>query len=366
MEYKKILTFNLHPPHYFKNLKNRLNTLSANGNLMKNDIDDLAKSGFYYDISLKQYKCAYCQTSVAKLATRAFKYHAFSTCPKSMRLLRENESLRKKSFASFKSSKSRYRNEANEYAKNGFYFCGSKNEIRCSDCDIVVVKLSKTDSIQDVHKKYSPFCCFTTAPAIELLSPQFSSPQFSSSSSSAPSFLSLNKPSAPPLLIEDDENERTEIDKQQQHVNRFGNELDFDEINYNDLNKYLKNMSLSPPPSSVHTSLSPSIVVDLPCIVKNNERAKYYNDAGGGVCGKRNNNNDNNNGGDSIVDYNNNCNNNVSATIDEKYCKICFDTERQICFLPCGHVSTCEKCSKRCSKCCICRQPVKSKIKIFL
>ncbi|ACO53512.1 IAP-2 [Euproctis pseudoconspersa nucleopolyhedrovirus] len=55
-----------------------------------------------------------------------------------------------------------------------------------------------------------------------------------------------------------------------------------------------------------------------------------------------------------------------SANQDSCLCKICFERERQICFLPCGHVSACEKCAKRCSKCCMCRKLVKTKIKVYL
>ncbi|QEI03480.1 IAP-3 [Spodoptera cosmioides nucleopolyhedrovirus] len=42
---------------------------------------------------------------------------------------------------------------------------------------------------------------------------------------------------------------------------------------------------------------------------------------------------------------------------DETLCKICFERERNTCFIPCGHVVACEKCAFIIKKCPICRNP---------
>jgi hypothetical protein len=39
-------------------------------------------------------------------------------------------------------------------------------------------------------------------------------------------------------------------------------------------------------------------------------------------------------------------------------CKICFDKERSVCFMPCRHLYTCKECSRRCKKCCICNAKI--------
>ncbi|ACI47459.1 IAP-2 [Spodoptera litura nucleopolyhedrovirus II] len=51
---------------------------------------------------------------------------------------------------------------------------------------------------------------------------------------------------------------------------------------------------------------------------------------------------------------------------DDIMCKICFERERDTCFLPCRHVSTCSECAKRCKVCCICREKIKNKLEIYL
>jgi hypothetical protein len=51
---------------------------------------------------------------------------------------------------------------------------------------------------------------------------------------------------------------------------------------------------------------------------------------------------------------------------DDKLCKICFENERNTCFFPCRHVSTCAACARRCKLCCICRVKVKERCEVFL
>ncbi|USC25919.1 iap-2 [Palpita vitrealis nucleopolyhedrovirus] len=40
-------------------------------------------------------------------------------------------------------------------------------------------------------------------------------------------------------------------------------------------------------------------------------------------------------------------------------CKICFENEKSVCFLPCRHLAVCVQCARRCKKCCVCNAPIK-------
>ncbi|AGC36276.1 IAP-2 protein [Chrysodeixis chalcites SNPV TF1-A] len=51
---------------------------------------------------------------------------------------------------------------------------------------------------------------------------------------------------------------------------------------------------------------------------------------------------------------------------DDRYCKICFENERNTCFLPCKHVSTCTDCARKCKVCCICRMKIKERLEVYL
>lgn len=50
----------------------------------------------------------------------------------------------------------------------------------------------------------------------------------------------------------------------------------------------------------------------------------------------------------------------------EKQCKICMDRDIGIVFIPCGHLVTCEECSKSLIKCPICCGAIKQKIKTYM
>ncbi|XP_055344018.1 uncharacterized protein LOC129592086 isoform X2 [Paramacrobiotus metropolitanus] len=50
---------------------------------------------------------------------------------------------------------------------------------------------------------------------------------------------------------------------------------------------------------------------------------------------------------------------------DANLCRICDDSPKRIVFVPCGHLATCEECSKKVDLCPICRSPVQQKIKTY-
>ena len=51
---------------------------------------------------------------------------------------------------------------------------------------------------------------------------------------------------------------------------------------------------------------------------------------------------------------------------EARTCRVCMDKEINIVFLPCGHLSTCEMCSKSLSHCPICSNVIRGTVKTFL
>ena len=47
-------------------------------------------------------------------------------------------------------------------------------------------------------------------------------------------------------------------------------------------------------------------------------------------------------------------------------CSICLDNTKCMLFLPCKHVSCCEQCAQNVNSCPLCRNPIQSKVKIYL
>lgn len=43
-------------------------------------------------------------------------------------------------------------------------------------------------------------------------------------------------------------------------------------------------------------------------------------------------------------------------------CKVCFENEKSVCFLPCRHLVVCTECSPRCKRCCVCNSKITSRI----
>lgn len=47
-------------------------------------------------------------------------------------------------------------------------------------------------------------------------------------------------------------------------------------------------------------------------------------------------------------------------------CRICYTTEIQVVFMPCGHLFVCESCSKNMKNCGVCRKLITNTIKVYL
>lgn len=47
-------------------------------------------------------------------------------------------------------------------------------------------------------------------------------------------------------------------------------------------------------------------------------------------------------------------------------CRICFESEYNIVFIPCGHMMTCAKCAFVMNHCPVCRIPLENKIRVYL
>lgn len=50
---------------------------------------------------------------------------------------------------------------------------------------------------------------------------------------------------------------------------------------------------------------------------------------------------------------------------DSKLCKICYVEERNICFVPCGHVVACAKCALSTDKCPMCRRTFQNAVRLY-
>ena len=51
---------------------------------------------------------------------------------------------------------------------------------------------------------------------------------------------------------------------------------------------------------------------------------------------------------------------------DERLCRICYDREANIVFVPCGHLATCGNCASAFSDCPVCRTPIQTAVKTFM
>lgn len=50
---------------------------------------------------------------------------------------------------------------------------------------------------------------------------------------------------------------------------------------------------------------------------------------------------------------------------DSKLCKICYAEERNVCFVPCGHVVACAKCALAADKCPMCRRTFQTAVRLY-
>lgn len=50
---------------------------------------------------------------------------------------------------------------------------------------------------------------------------------------------------------------------------------------------------------------------------------------------------------------------------DARLCKICYNDELRVVFLPCGHMVTCVKCAPGMTSCALCRQPISMTVRAF-
>lgn len=54
-----------------------------------------------------------------------------------------------------------------------------------------------------------------------------------------------------------------------------------------------------------------------------------------------------------------------SSVDDSNLCKICYAEERNVCFVPCGHVVACAKCALAADKCPMCRRTFQSAVRLY-
>ena len=58
--------------------------------------------------------------------------------------------------------------------------------------------------------------------------------------------------------------------------------------------------------------------------------------------------------------------NESSRNEEQKSCKICMDDVVCMAFLPCGHLVTCENCSRSLKICPICQKTIKGTLKTYM
>jgi hypothetical protein len=51
---------------------------------------------------------------------------------------------------------------------------------------------------------------------------------------------------------------------------------------------------------------------------------------------------------------------------EQKICKVCFENDANMVFIPCGHLVVCENCSDRLRECPVCRRPIQGVLKAYL
>lgn len=56
---------------------------------------------------------------------------------------------------------------------------------------------------------------------------------------------------------------------------------------------------------------------------------------------------------------------NSKSTDDARMCKICYNGELGVVFLPCGHMVACVKCAPGMISCAVCREPVTMTVRAF-
>jgi len=56
---------------------------------------------------------------------------------------------------------------------------------------------------------------------------------------------------------------------------------------------------------------------------------------------------------------------NINLLKEQKTCIVCSDNEKEIVFIPCGHLCCCSVCSQPLNICPVCRQNIQQKFKTF-
>ncbi|AAK85590.1 IAP-3 [Epiphyas postvittana nucleopolyhedrovirus] len=51
--------------------------------------------------------------------------------------------------------------------------------------------------------------------------------------------------------------------------------------------------------------------------------------------------------------------------IESNICKVCYDAEKIVCFVPCGHVVACAKCAASVSRCPTCRGKIQNAVRMY-
>ncbi|ANF29719.1 iap2 [Catopsilia pomona nucleopolyhedrovirus] len=249
---------------------------------------DLAKTGLFCHNNL--IKCIGCYTTMDKIDVKLVKRHTYSdNCISSTNLLMLNETMRKRSFVSFKSARRQFKSQLiiDMLARRGFYTFGKPSHLRCSGCRIII----KYTTIDDAQKQHKQNCRF-----IHVFDDHLTTINICND---------INKP-----------------------FNAVNNNSDND----NDIDdRQILTSDLPPPETNGKIVVANNIAVvaaavsepSAPCLSE-------------------------------LLTHDQ-----QTAAVE---CKICFDREKSVCFMPCRHLAVCVECSRRCKKCCVCNAKILQRI----
>jgi len=55
----------------------------------------------------------------------------------------------------------------------------------------------------------------------------------------------------------------------------------------------------------------------------------------------------------------------MQSDLEDKFCVVCMESAKVMCFGPCGHVATCEQCSVDLQLCPMCQAQIKQRIRAY-
>ncbi|GBP45952.1 Apoptosis inhibitor IAP [Eumeta japonica] len=267
-------------------------------------------------------------------------------------------------------------------AKNGFYYLGRNDEVRCAFCKVEIMRWEEGDDPAVDHKRWAPQCPYLRrldtdgapgtdecgprppAPAGRLAGPAH--PQYATTAARLASF--KDWPRSMPQKPEDladagffytGQGDKTKCfycdgglkDWEDGDVPWEQHAIWFDRCAFLLLVKgreYVQRVvteacAIGPPASSTTALVSAAPSASL--TKKNETKKPTLPRSITGLAG------DLTKGADKVD--------------DESLCRICYDNPRNVCFVPCGHVVACARCALTSDKCPMCRRTYTNAVRLY-